>query len=118
MKGCGTKGYNAGTGDETGYDFLDAYPSLLIAGADYVLGSKDESWPRANYSGLQAWASKTLESDRDEDGLLEYPQTPQSGRGPGTIRPTGGILSGSRTGALTRTPSLIVPVSIWPRSPA
>jgi hypothetical protein len=82
MKGCGMKGYNAGTADETGYDFLDAYPSLLIAGADYVLGSKDESWLRANYSGLQAWASKMLEFDRDGDGLLEYPQTRQSGPWP------------------------------------
>jgi hypothetical protein len=82
MKGCGMKGYNAGTPDETGYDFLDAYPSLLIAAADYVLGSKDDSWLRANYSGLQAWASKMLAFDTDGDGLLEYPITRQSGPWP------------------------------------
>src|SRR2546426_3606605 len=58
MKGCGMKGYNAGTKDETGFDFLDAYPSLVIAGADYVLGSKDKAWLRANYAGLQSWARK------------------------------------------------------------
>jgi hypothetical protein len=82
MKGCGMKGYNAGTKDETGYDFLDVYPSLVIAGADYVLGSKDEAWLRTNYPGLQAWASKMVDFDRDGDGLLEYPQTRQSGPWP------------------------------------
>jgi hypothetical protein len=82
MKGCGMKGYNGGTPNETGYDFLDAYPSLVIAGADYVLGSKDEAWLRANYSGLQTWASKMLDFDSDGDGLLEYPWTRQSGPWP------------------------------------
>jgi len=82
MKGCGMTGYNAGTKNETGFDFLDAYPSLVIAGADYVLGSKDETWLRKNYSGLQGWAAKMLAFDTDGDGLLEYPQTRQSGPWP------------------------------------
>ena len=82
-KGCGMKGYNAGSpNNETGHDFLDVYPSLVIAGADYVLGSKDESWLRANYSGLQTWAGKMLDFDSDGDGLLEYPITRQSGPWP------------------------------------
>lgn len=82
MKGCGMTGYNAGTKNETGFDFLDAYPSLVIAGADYVLGSRDESWLQRNYSGLQAWTAKMLAFDTDGDGLLEYPQTRQSGPWP------------------------------------
>ncbi|HEV2494057.1 MAG TPA: hypothetical protein VG204_13410 [Terriglobia bacterium] len=82
MKGCGMTGYNAGTKNETGFDFLDAYPSLVIAGADYVLGSKDESWLRMNYSGLRGWAAKMLAFDTDGDGLLEYSQTRQSGPWP------------------------------------
>ena len=82
LKGCGMKGYNGGTPDETGYDFLDAYPSLVIAGADYVLGSHDEAWLRKNYPGLQAWATRMLAFDSDGDGLLEYPQTRQSGPWP------------------------------------
>ncbi|MBZ5563219.1 MAG: hypothetical protein LAP13_12475, partial [Acidobacteriia bacterium] len=82
-KGCGMKGYNGGTPYETGHDFLDANPSLVIAGADYVLGSKDEAWLRANYAGLQAWAGKMLDFDSDGDGLLEYPWTRQSGPWPG-----------------------------------
>jgi alpha-L-rhamnosidase-like protein len=82
MKGCGMTGYNAGTKDETGFDFLDAYPSLVIAGADYVLGGKDKSWLRKNYSGLHAWAARMLAFDTDGDGLLEYPQTRQSGPWP------------------------------------
>ncbi len=82
MKGCGMKGYNGGTPDETGFDFLDAYPSLVIAGADYALGSHDESWLKTNYPGLQAWATKMLDFDRDGDGLLEYPETRESGPWP------------------------------------
>jgi hypothetical protein len=82
MKGCGMKGYNAGTNDETGFDFLDAYPSLVIGGADYVLGSEDQGWLRANYAGLKAWTQKMLDFDRDGDGLLEYPQTRESGPWP------------------------------------
>jgi hypothetical protein len=82
LKGCGMKGYNAGTPDETAYDFLDAYPSLVIAGADYVLGSHDEVWLRKNYPALQAWATKMLAFDSDGDGLLEYPQTRESGPWP------------------------------------
>jgi len=82
LKGCGMKGYNGGTPDETGYDFLDAYPSLVIAGADYVLGSQDKAWLHKNYAGLQAWAGKMLAFDSDGDGLLEYPQTRQSGPWP------------------------------------
>jgi hypothetical protein len=82
LKGCGMKGYNGGTPNETGYDFLDAYPSLVIAGADYVLGSQDQAWLRKNYSSLQAWAARMLAFDSDGDGLLEYPETRQSGPWP------------------------------------
>ena len=82
LKGCGMVGYNAGTPDETAYDFLDAYPSLVIGGADYVLGSHDERWLRKNYPALKAWTARMLAFDSDGDGLLEYPQTRQSGPWP------------------------------------
>ena len=82
LKGCGMVGYNAGTPDETAYDFLDAYPSLVIGGADYVLGSHDEAWLRKNYPALKAWTARMLAFDSDGDGLLEYPQTRQSGPWP------------------------------------
>ena len=82
MKGCGMKGYNAGTPNETGFDFLDAYPSLVIAGADYALGSQDRAWLGKNYAGLRAWTTRMMAFDCDGDGLLEYPQTRDSGRWP------------------------------------
>jgi len=82
FKGCGMTGYNAGTKNETGFDFMDAYPSLIIAAADYVQGSRDKVWLRENYSGLQAWARRMLDFDSDGDGLLEYPQTRESGPWP------------------------------------
>jgi hypothetical protein len=69
MTGAGMKGYSG----ETCYDFVDTYPSLLIAASDYVRGSKDRAWLEKNYAGLKAWATKTLAMDVDGDGLLEWP---------------------------------------------
>jgi hypothetical protein len=61
------------------YDFLDTYPSLLLAAWDYVRGSKDEAWLERDYAGLKVWATKMLAMDRDGQGLLEYPASGNSG---------------------------------------
>lgn len=55
--------------------FLDTYPSLLIAAADYVSGSQDGMWLEKRYSGLKAWADALLAMDRDGNGLFEYPRS-------------------------------------------
>jgi hypothetical protein len=76
----GMKGYGmAGVQHDVPYDFLDSYPSLLIAASDYVRGSKDHAWLEHNYAGLKSWASRMLAMDRDGQGLVEYPMSGNSG---------------------------------------
>ena len=61
------------------YDFLDTYPSLLIAAWNYVRSSGDDAWLRDNYATLLGWSDKLLASDRDGNGLIEYPVSGNSG---------------------------------------
>ena len=76
----GMQGYGmAGVQHDVPYDFLDSYPSLLIAAADYVRGSKDHTWLEKNYAGLKGWAARMLAMDRDGEGLIEYPMSGNSG---------------------------------------
>jgi len=71
MKAYGMRGYE----DNPHYDYLDTYPSLVIAAGDYVHGSKDHAWLAKNYAGVKEWATKMLAMDVDGDGLLEYPMS-------------------------------------------
>jgi hypothetical protein len=79
----------AGVQPDVPYDFLDSYPSLLIAASDYVQASKDNAWLKNNYSRLRDWAAKVLAMDRDGKGLIEYPLNGNSGSWPEelTLRP-------------------------------
>lgn len=58
--------------------FLDTYPSLLIAAADYVEKSNDRPWLERQYAGLRGWAEKLLAMDHDGNGLFEYPASGNS----------------------------------------
>ncbi len=49
MKAYGMAGYQP----DVPYDFLDSYPSLLIAASDYVQASKDNAWLKNNYPRLK-----------------------------------------------------------------
>ncbi len=80
MEGYGMAGYR--NDPKTPYDFLDTYPSLLIAGSDYVRGSNDEAWLKKNYAGLEAWATKMLAMDTQGTGLIKYPVSGNSGSWP------------------------------------
>jgi hypothetical protein len=80
MKAYGIARY--GNDPKTPYDFLDTYPSLLIAAWDYVRGSDDKTWLNKNYAGLKNWASKMLAMDPQGSGLLEYPASGNSGSWP------------------------------------
>lgn len=53
-------------------DSLDTLPSFLIAACDYVEGSGDLAWGRANYKKLAAWAREMFALDKDGNGLIEY----------------------------------------------
>jgi hypothetical protein len=78
MKAYGLAGY-VPNDPSLPYDFADTYPSLLIAAADYVRGSKDEVWLKKNYPGLKGWATAMLAMDREGTGLIEYPVSGNSG---------------------------------------
>ncbi len=60
-------------------DYLDTYPSLLIAAQNYVAGTNDLMWLSKNYTEISAWAEKMLAFDIDKDGVLEYPLSGNSG---------------------------------------
>lgn len=96
---AGTKGYGM-----LGYDYdkewdipeaattchsLDSYPSLLMSACLYSLSSNDAAWFEKNYKGIKAWADKMLSMDRDNDGLLEFCLSGNSGswKGDKTQRP-------------------------------
>ena len=77
MKGYGMKHYDdqADLKDE----YLDTYPSLVMATSDYVQASHDKEWLNRNYSVIKTWADKMIEFDVDGDGLMEYPASGNAG---------------------------------------
>jgi hypothetical protein len=86
----GNVGFDLGGKPSEDPPYLDSYPSLLIAAADYVEGSGDVAWLKTSYGGLRAWAEKLLAMDRDGNGLLEYPYSgnSHSWSGKGDKRPS------------------------------
>ncbi|HVY75721.1 MAG TPA: hypothetical protein VG890_12865 [Puia sp.] len=68
---------------------LDTYPSLLIAASYYTSGSGDNAWFNSNYAGIKNWAGKMLATDSNQDGLLEFCLSGNSGswKGDYTMRP-------------------------------
>lgn len=80
MTGYGMTGYLLPPRIE--WDFLDVYPSLVMAAADYVRASGDKAWNERNYSMIRAWAEKMIEFDPDGDGLMEYALSGNSGSWP------------------------------------
>jgi hypothetical protein len=88
MKGYGMEGYDNSA--DTKYDFLDTYPSLVMASSDYVQASHDQAWLKRDYSVIKSWADKMIEFDREGDGLMEYPLSGNSGSWPEkvAIRPS------------------------------
>ena len=83
MKAYGIAGFNNDPYEP--YDFLDTYPSLLIAASDYVRAAGDDAWLAISYPRLRDWAETMLNSDRDANGLLEYPLSGNSGSWPKTL---------------------------------
>jgi uncharacterized protein (DUF608 family) len=64
---------------ELPYDFLDTYPSLVMAAGDYARASHDKAWVERNYPVVKSWADKVIQFDKDGDGLMEYPLSGNSG---------------------------------------
>ena len=68
---------------------LDSYPSLLMSASIYALSSHDAKWFVDNYKPIKGWADKMLSMDKDNDGLLEFCLSGNSGswKGDKTQRP-------------------------------
>ncbi len=67
---------------ETPWTSLDTLPSFLISACNYVNGSGDLNWARANYAKLAAWGREMFAADKDGNGLIEYPGTGNFGDRP------------------------------------
>ena len=67
---------------ETPWTSLDSLPSFLISACNYVNGSGDLKWARANYTKLAAWGREMFAADKDGNGLIEYPGTGNYGDRP------------------------------------
>ena len=68
---------------------LDSYPSLLIAACTYAMANNDKKWFTENYAKIKLWSDKMLATDKDNDGLLEFCLSGNSGswKGDKTQRP-------------------------------
>jgi hypothetical protein len=66
----------------TPWTSLDSLPSLVISACNYVEGAQDWNWAGANYTKIRAWASDMMASDKDGNGLIEYPATGNFGDRP------------------------------------
>ncbi len=58
---------------------LDSYPSLLMSACIYTDSSKDADWFLRNFAGIKAWADKMIAMDKDNDGLIEFCLSGNSG---------------------------------------
>ena len=94
MKGYGIVGYGKdnyeGTevaGWNSPYNSLDSYPSLVIAACNYIKGSGDKEWAVRYYPKIKEWMDVQMKRDKDQNGIVEYELSGNSGSWDGHIRP-------------------------------
>ncbi len=94
MKGYGLVGYGKdnyeGTevaGWNSPYNSLDSYPSLIIAACNYIKGSGDKKWAERYYPKIKEWMDVQMRRDKDQNGIVEYELSGNSGSWDGHIRP-------------------------------
>jgi len=94
MKGYGLVGY--GKDDYEGtevaawnspYNSLDSYPSLIIAACNYIKDSGDKEWAEKYYPVIKEYMDAQMKRDRDQNGIVEYELSGNSGSWDGHIRP-------------------------------
>jgi hypothetical protein len=88
-KGYGQAGYAADAAPDSGqlpwktpYTSLDTLPSLLISACTYIESSGDSAWANAHFDQIAAWARVMMASDKNGNGLIEYPATGNLGDRP------------------------------------
>ncbi len=64
---------------QSDYDSSDTFPSLIMASCYYVLDTKDHEWAMKNFSGIREWGMKMIATDRNNDGIIEYGYSGNSG---------------------------------------
>jgi hypothetical protein len=93
MKGYGMVGYLEGyegvevAGWHSPYNSLDSYPSLVIAACNYIKGSNDKQWAKRYYPRIKEWMDAQMKRDYDQNGLVEYELSGNSGSWDGIVRP-------------------------------
>lgn len=61
------------------FDSSDSIPSLIISACYYILDTKDMQWANKNYEGIKKWAKKMTATDTNNDGIIEYGYSGNSG---------------------------------------
>ena len=93
MKAYGMVGYTTGYEGsdaiawDSPYNSLDTYPSLVIAACNYIKGSKDQKWAIQNFPKIKQWMEEEMKHDNDQNGLVEYELSGNSGSWTGKDRP-------------------------------
>jgi hypothetical protein len=96
MKGYGQVGYlgggawNRGGGAwDSKFDSSDSMPSLIISACYYILDTKNKDWAATHYPAIKEWATKMIATDTNNDGIIEYGYSGNSGSwgGPEFIDP-------------------------------
>ena len=61
------------------YNSSDSFPSLVMAAAYYILETDDWKWAADNYDGIAKWAREMIATDTNNDGIIEYGYSGNSG---------------------------------------
>lgn len=76
MKAYGMVGYHTSAAK---FDSSDSMPSLIISACYYILDSKDKAWANKHYHAIKEWATKMIATDTNNDGIIEYGYSGNSG---------------------------------------
>jgi hypothetical protein len=85
MKGFGMVGYRASAVWQSEFDSLDSLPSLIMSACYYILDSKDKTWAEKYYPVIKEWATKMISTDTNNDGIIEYGYSGNSGTWQGVV---------------------------------
>lgn len=61
------------------YNSSDSFPSLIMAASYYILDRRDFKWAAKHYNIIAQWARDMIATDRNQDGIIEYGYSGNSG---------------------------------------
>ena len=79
MKAYGQVGYSYGGAWQSKFDSSDSMPSLIISACYYILDTKNKDWAATHYPAIKEWATKMIAADTNNDGIIEYGYSGNSG---------------------------------------